>query len=121
MTYRQNAAIAISQELHAPDIEFHMAQKEFGLNPYEVLSDFQVDIENVIAEGDLVAARFTIKGTHSSDELGIPSSGKRVSYPVQIIYRFQDGKVKEAWTDWDSLYELMRQLGMELTQKEGKR
>lgn len=52
--------------------------------------------------------------------MDVAATGKQVSYPVQIIYRFQDGKAKEAWSDWDSLYDLMRQLGMELKPKEEK-
>ena len=108
------AVLAISHELHASDIIFHMSQKNFGLNPYEALSDFQTYIEKIIAEGDTVVIRFTLKGTHSKDSFGIPVTGKQVSYPVQIMYRFQDGKAKEAWSDWDSLFDLMQQLGMEL-------
>ena len=109
----EKAVLAISHELHASDINFHMAQGEFGLNPYEALSDFQADIEKIIAEGNFVVVRFTFRGTHSNDELGVPATGKQVSYPVQIMYRFQDGKAKDAWSDWDSLYDLMQQLGME--------
>ena len=117
----EKAVLAISHELHASDTNFHMAQGEFGLNPYEALSDFQADIEKIIAEGDFVVVRFTFRGIHSSDELGVPATGKQVSYPVQIMYRFQDGKAKEAWTDWDSLYDLFRQLDMELKLKKDEK
>ena len=116
----EKAVSAIIRELHASDIIFHMAQKNFGLNPYEALSDFHINIEEIIAEGDFVVARFTFSGTHSSDSVGIPATGEKVSYPVQIMYQFQGGKAKEAWSDWDSLFDLMRQLGMELKSKEEK-
>lgn len=117
----EKAVLAISHELHASDIIFHMAQKNFGLNPYEALSDFHTDIEKIIAEGDFVVVRFTFRGTHSSNSLGIPATGKQVSYPMQIMYRFQDGKAKEAWSDWDSLFDLMMQLDMELKPKEAEK
>ncbi len=108
------AVSAISHELHASDMLFHMSQKNFGLNPYEALSDIQTYIEKIMAEGEFVVIRLTFKGTHSKESLGIPATGKQVSYPVQIMYRFQEGKAKEAWSDWDSLFDLMQQVGMEL-------
>lgn len=114
----ENAGIAISQELHASDIIFNTAQKNYGLNPYGDLSDFHPDIENIIAEGEFVVVRFIFRGTHSGDLLEIPATGMQVSYPVQIMYRFQDGKAQEAWSDWDSLFDLMKQLGMELKPRE---
>ena len=115
------AVLAISHELHASDFILHTAQKEFGLNPYVVLSDFHPNIEKIIAEGNLVAICLTLQASHTDDFLGIPATGKQVSFPVNIIYRFEGSKVKEAWFDWDSLFDLMQQLGMELKPKEAEK
>jgi hypothetical protein len=46
--------------------------------------------------------------------MGVPATGKLIRVPIFYLFRFEDGKVKEAWLDWDSLLGLTMQLGMEL-------
>lgn len=73
--------------------------------------DFQVTIEDAIAEGDRVATRGTWRGTHKGDFMGIPATGKSVSVSYCDIWRFENGKAVENWVQMDMLG-LMQQLGV---------
>ena len=69
--------------------------------------DFQLAIEELIAEGDKVVVQWTFTGTHS----GPLTVGKRVKVPNCIaIYRIADGKIAEGTMTWNK-HELLRQLG----------
>jgi steroid delta-isomerase-like uncharacterized protein len=66
--------------------------------------DFHATIEDLIAEGDKVAARMTFRGTHSGGEfMGIPPSGKQFAFSATAIFRIAGGKIVEHWGDEDSL------------------
>jgi steroid delta-isomerase-like uncharacterized protein len=73
--------------------------------------DFNVSIDDMIAEGDKIVARTTWSGTQKGDFMGIPSSGKRVSFDVIDIIRISEGKGVEHWGVMDSSA-LMQQLGV---------
>ena len=72
--------------------------------------DLEVTVEDVIAEGDLVAVRWTARGTHQGDLFGIAPTGKQATVTGITIDRFSGGKVAESWTNWDTLG-LLQQLG----------
>lgn len=63
-----------------------------------------------MAEGDLVAARWTTIGTHTGPWAGIDSTGKQVTFSGVNIFRLEDGKVVELWNHRDDLG-LMDQIG----------
>ncbi len=70
--------------------------------------DFELAIEELIAEGDNVVVRWTFRGTHR----GPLAVGKKVKVPNGIaIYRITDGKIGEGTMAWNK-YELLRQLGL---------
>ena len=73
--------------------------------------DFNVRIDDMIAEGDKIVARTTWSGTQKGEFMGIPSSGKRVSFDVIDIIRISEGKGEEHWGVMDSSA-LMQQLGV---------
>jgi steroid delta-isomerase-like uncharacterized protein len=73
--------------------------------------DTHVTLENIIAEGDKVAVRFTLRGTHGGDLMGIPPTGKPVAFTGIDINRIADGKIAERWANFDTLG-LMQQLGV---------
>jgi steroid delta-isomerase-like uncharacterized protein len=73
--------------------------------------DFNVSIDDMIAEGDKIVARTTWSGTQKGEFMGIPSSGKRVSFDVIDIIRISEGKGVEHWGVMDSSA-LMQQLGV---------
>jgi steroid delta-isomerase-like uncharacterized protein len=74
--------------------------------------DLQHTIEDVIAEGDKVATRLTVRGTHQALFRGIPATGRVVSWTGTRILRIREGKIAENWANWDDL-SLMRQLQSE--------
>ena len=57
--------------------------------------DVQWTLEDVVAEGDKVAARFTMRGTHTGPFMGIRSSGKPFSVTSMGIYRIVNGQIME--------------------------
>ena len=73
--------------------------------------DLQVTVEDMIAEGDKVVAFKTLTGTHRGTHLGVPPTGKRVTYQIISIYRIKDGKIAAYWGLQDEL-SLKRQLGV---------
>jgi predicted ester cyclase len=79
------------------------------------LPDFQYQLENLIAEGDLVVALVTFTGTHTGTfRLGsytLPPSGKPLREAEILIFRIADGKIVESWATWDRL-SLLKQLGV---------
>ena len=74
--------------------------------------DFQVTIEDLVAEGDRAVVRWSFAGTNLGPLAGMPATGKRVSVPNGIaIYRLAEGTIHEGHMTWDK-YELLAQLGV---------
>jgi predicted ester cyclase len=71
----------------------------------------QMQLEDLLAEGDKVAARFRLSGTHGATFQGIQATGKTVSVTGTGILRIENGQIAENWVTFDSLG-LMRQLGL---------
>jgi steroid delta-isomerase-like uncharacterized protein len=76
-----------------------------------VFPDHRFDIEDAAAEGNAVAVRGTMGGTHEGDLTGIAPTGKRVAVQQTHWFRVADGKVAEHWAVRDDLG-MMRQLGV---------
>lgn len=72
--------------------------------------DARFTIEDMIAEDDKLADRYTISGTHQQPFLGIPATGKRIHLTGITIVRIADGKITERWAVTDQLG-LLQQLG----------
>ncbi len=73
--------------------------------------DLHVTVEDMIAEGDKVVARLTMRGTHKGELMGIPATGKQIAVAVIDIIRFAGGKGVEHWNVIDNLG-MMQQLGV---------
>ena len=73
--------------------------------------DLAVGVDVVVAERDLVAVRWTARGTNTGTGNGIAATGRRVQISGTTIFRFEHGEIAEEWTSGDSLG-LMRQLGL---------
>lgn len=78
---------------------------------HEAFPDATVTIEDVIAEDDEVAVRFTFEGTHEGRFGGVEPTGKRVSGTNIGFFRIEDGKIAERWLESDDLG-LLQQLGV---------
>jgi steroid delta-isomerase-like uncharacterized protein len=108
------------EELAAPDWVFHgpgvVGDTHLaGLEPMgraflTAFPDAHWAMEDMIAEGDKVAYRCTFRGTHQGEFMGIPPTGKVVTYMCIYIDRFAGGKWVEEWGSID-LLGLMQQLG----------
>jgi predicted ester cyclase len=77
---------------------------------WSAFPDVAATIEDMIAEGDSVSFRVTVRGTHRGEFMGVAPSGHQVTFGVQNIYRFRDGKVVARWSNAD-LLGLMVQIG----------
>ena len=73
--------------------------------------DIHNTIEDMLAEGDRVVWRSTIRGTHTGPFRGIPPTGKQVTITAINILRIVDGQFVENWGEQDNLG-LMQQLGV---------
>ena len=72
--------------------------------------DGQFTIEDLVAEGDKVLTRFTARGTHTGELLGIPPSGKAVEFSVLSLVRIEAGKIAEEWERFDTA-NMLQQIG----------
>jgi steroid delta-isomerase-like uncharacterized protein len=72
--------------------------------------DLHVAVEDLIAEADKVVCRNVVTGTHQGEYLGLPPTGRSVTYDEIFIFRFEDGRIAETWGVVDVLAQL-RQLG----------
>jgi steroid delta-isomerase-like uncharacterized protein len=77
--------------------------KPFWRNLRDAFPDLRISIEDTIAENDRVVVRVILEGTHRGSGVGIPPSGRRVRVSGTVIVRLADGKMVEAWNDWDQL------------------
>jgi steroid delta-isomerase-like uncharacterized protein len=113
----------------APDLAFYSPSStkfesdleqgiEFADSIYSGISDYDISIEDIMAEGDKVAIRAILRGTHTGDVFGLPATGNKIEQSQILIFRFENGKIVEIWEDYDSIG-FMQQLGMELKPKEG--
>jgi steroid delta-isomerase-like uncharacterized protein len=73
--------------------------------------DYQTVIDDLVAEGDKVAARITMSGTNTGNFMGFPPTGKRVSFTGIYIARIANGKIVEHWGEEDAV-SLLQQLGV---------
>lgn len=109
------------EELVAADFVFHISGSPAPLNRETFRTrfasllagfpDLSVASEELTAEGDLVAGRWTTRGTHLGDLWGIPATGERVTITSMDMNRIADGKIAERWHEYDTLG-LMQQLGV---------
>jgi steroid delta-isomerase-like uncharacterized protein len=72
--------------------------------------DMRIDLDALVGEGDLVAKRWTFRGTHTGDYMGLPATGRQVVMAGITIYRIAGGQVRETWWNYDALG-MMQQLG----------
>jgi len=114
--------ISLIDELFAPDFVEHEelppgipagseGVKQMSTMFRSAFPDFKATIDDMIAEGDKVVVRGTWSGTHKGEFMGIPPTGKRVSFGVIDIVRIAGGKFVEHWGQMDNMG-LMQQLGL---------
>lgn len=77
----------------------------------EAFPDARFTVDDMLADGDLVAARLTMRGTHLGELNGIPPTGREVTVTGMSIERVADGRIVEGWNQNDALG-LLTQLGV---------
>jgi steroid delta-isomerase-like uncharacterized protein len=108
-------------EIFSPDVVFYQSGRPIiqGREAFRqwlsnadssTWGNWQADIEETVAEGDLVVVRWTIRGTHEGEWRGVAPTGKPVTVTGMTIHRVVDGKIAEAWAEEDWLG-VMQQIG----------
>jgi steroid delta-isomerase-like uncharacterized protein len=110
--------LAAADELMAPDAVIHQPAvggvaglKAFNTTIRAAFPDWYSTAEELIAEGDRVAERWTGRGTHRGEFQGIPPTGKQVAVPGVVFYRIRDGRIIEFRGSFDML-SMLQQLGV---------
>lgn len=113
-------AITVMDKFYANDFVIHGGTGEeiHGLNNWkqhysellDAIPDLHLIIDDMVVEGDKVAVRWTITGTHRGVLRGIPPTNKKVKTWGIQIYRFAGGRLMEIWERYDTL-STMQQLG----------
>jgi steroid delta-isomerase-like uncharacterized protein len=85
--------------------------KNFLAHLFTAFPEDTVTIDEIVAEGDMVAYRGTESGTHKAEFLRIPATGKSATWTEIQFFRFQNEKVVEHWVDVD-LFSWFQQLGI---------
>jgi steroid delta-isomerase-like uncharacterized protein len=115
---------SVLDQLLATDVTNHELSKEplSGRNAYKDWAtgfrqatatgfpDLDISVDALFAEGEFVTKRWTFRGTHSGDYMGLPASGKPVVMTGITIYRLVGSQVRETWWNYDALG-MMQQLG----------
>jgi steroid delta-isomerase-like uncharacterized protein len=113
--------VAVIDELCTPDFVSHDPAnpqvrsredyKQWVTGLSAAFPDLHFTIDDILAEGDKVAYRFTLRATHSGSWRGAAPTGKSITVTGTAIDRIRDGKFAEAWANTDALG-LVQQLGL---------
>ena len=109
------------EEIYAPDLVWHEPDqdirgyeqgRQFASTFFDAFPDINITVEDAIAEGDQVATRYTIRGTHrgETEEFGPPTE-RQMELEGITIHRIEGGKIVEEWGRYDNL-SVMQQLGL---------
>jgi steroid delta-isomerase-like uncharacterized protein len=121
------AAMAVIDEMYATNFVSHGDKDIRGIQNikqsmnegFKAFPDYHYTIDDMVAEGDKVAARVTMTATHKGEYMGAPPTNKKITIRAIFIERFAGGKIVEEWGMFDTLG-LMQQLGLAPTPKKGK-
>ncbi|HHY55566.1 MAG TPA: ester cyclase [Chloroflexi bacterium] len=104
-------------EVYAPNYRNHFNGETLDMLKQSLLatraafSGFTVTIDDQIVEGDKGVTRWTARGVHTGEHLGIPATGRPVEITGINIGRFENGKIVDEWARGDDVG-LLRQLGV---------
>jgi len=94
-----------------PEVRDREGFKQWVIVARTAFPDLNVTIDDMIAEGDKVATRWTVRGTQKGEFGKIPATGKQVTFTGITISRIVDGKTVETWWSGDDLG-MLQQLGV---------
>jgi steroid delta-isomerase-like uncharacterized protein len=94
----------VLHDLGSPeDIRGRDGVKQFARAYRATLPDLQCTVEDVVAEGDKVAARWISRGTHKGDFMGIAPTGKQVTFRGIQEFRISNGRIEEEWAAFNTV------------------
>jgi predicted ester cyclase len=111
--------LSVIDELYAPNyvgqsppemMHGPKGYKECVIKYRSASPDIRFTIEDMVAEGDKVAARWTIRGTHTGEGLGMAPTGRRWTQSATSLFRLAEGKLVEEWSNVDMLG-MLQQIG----------
>lgn len=94
-----------------PEIKGPQGLKQMFTGTVAAFPDSKYTIDDIVAEGNIVALHMTLKATNKGDYLGIPATGKSITLQLAFFYRLSGGKIVEARQFMDSLT-MFQQLGV---------
>ncbi|HET6447705.1 MAG TPA: ester cyclase [Conexibacter sp.] len=107
-------------EIFEPDVQIRtplpvdakgaQAIKQVWTTLLHAFPDIHLTVEDLIEEDDKVVGRTVVRGTHEGEYMGIPPTGRSVTYNEIFIFRFDNGRIAETWGVVD-VFSQMRQLG----------
>lgn len=106
------------REVWADDLILHQGSTQLrGLDAfvgvlevfYAGIPDLHITVEDVLASGDIAIMRSSSRGRHTGEFMGIPATGRTVSYAGINTFRFAGGKIVEEWFN-DDMHALMRSI-----------
>src|SRR5581483_2909671 len=86
---------------HGHELRGPAGFKPFFLQFTKAFPDIHVEVADTVSEGDKIAARCVVRGTHKGDMLGVPASHKPIEFTGITILRVKEGKIVEAWNNFD--------------------
>lgn len=106
--------------LHAEDIVVHSGETdvhgleevlEYSWAQIDAFPDLTESVEAAVAEGDLVAVRVRVTGTHEGELFGIEPTGEAIDVASMALFRIEDGTIVEMWNHPDR-FGILDQLGV---------
>ena len=110
----------VIDEVYAPDFVWHEPDqdirgseeaRQFVAMFFDAFPDINITIEDAIAEGDKVVTRWTIRGTHQGELMGIAPTERQIQLEGITVHRIEGDKIVEEWERYDNLG-MMQQLGV---------
>jgi|SRR5919107_2551367 steroid delta-isomerase-like uncharacterized protein len=100
----------VRHDPNSPEVRGPEEEKQLIAMYRSAFPDLRFTVEDMVAEADKVATRVGISATHEGELLGVPSSGRRLSFTAMELYRLEEGKIDEQWVNVDTLG-MMQQIG----------
>ena len=106
-------------ESHAADFVAHGSTHDATLeedmaaarDERQAMPDMRATVNQMVAEGDLVAVHWTVAGTNTQPGMGFPATGKKIKISGMTLFRFKGGKISEEWSFWNML-SVLKQAGL---------
>jgi predicted ester cyclase len=81
---------------------------------HNTFSQIEVVVEDAVEQGNTIAARCTVRGTHTGDGIGFAPTGRRVELLGMTVVKVKDGKMVEGWNNFD-FAGMLQQIGADRT------